>query len=91
MKDIDAVTGFVFQLEEGENGTPHFQGYVEFSKRMYTTGVQSLLAPYRMSLLHAKGNKAQNYAYCTKEDTRTEGPWTYGTCSPEDGDDESEE
>ena len=83
LKDIDAVTGFVFQLEVGENGTPHFQGYVEFSKRMYTTGVQSLLAPYRMSLLHAKGNKAQNYAYCTKEDTRTEGPWTYGTCSPE--------
>ena len=27
LKDIDAVTGFVFQLEEGENGTPHFQGW----------------------------------------------------------------
>ena len=36
-----------------------------------------------MTVLHAKGNKAQNYAYCTKEDTRTEGPWTYGACSPE--------
>ena len=83
LKDLEEVTGFVFQLEEGENGTPHFQGYVEFSKRMYTTGVQSLLAPYRMSLLHANGTKEQNYKYCTKEDTRTEGPWTYGTCSPE--------
>ena len=61
MEDIDAVTGFVFQLEEGENGTPHFQGYIELSKRMYTTGVQSLLAPYRMSLLHANGTKEQNW------------------------------
>ena len=45
LKDLEEVTGFVFQLEVGENGTPHFQGYVEFSKRMYTTGVQNLLAP----------------------------------------------
>lgn len=27
------VTYAVFQLEEGKNGTPHYQGYVAFKKK----------------------------------------------------------
>ena len=66
--------GHVFQLEEGEEETPHFQGYIELEKRMYTTGVHKLFAPHKMSLLHAKGTKLSNKKYCTKEEGRKEGP-----------------
>ena len=30
------VTYAVFQLEEGKNGTPHYQGYVAFEKKKAT-------------------------------------------------------
>ena len=30
---------------------------MELKKRMYTTGVHAMLAPYRMALFHAKGTK----------------------------------
>lgn len=65
----------VFQKETGEEGTEHFQGYMETNKRMYTTGVHSMLAPHKLALLHAKGTKIQNHKYCTKEETRTDGPY----------------
>ena len=77
--------GHVFQLEEGEEGTPHFQGYLELEKRMRTTGVHKMLAPHKMSLLHAKGSKVSNKKYCTKENGRKEGPWIYGSCEDDVG------
>ena len=64
----------VFQEEKGENEVTHFQGYIELNKRMFTTGVHAMLAPYKMHLEHAKGTKIQNHVYCTKEG-RTDGPW----------------
>lgn len=67
---------FVFQKEKGENGTIHFQGYLETGKRMYTTGYQALMGNYKMSALHGKGTRKQNEVYCTKEG-RLAGPW-YG-------------
>ena len=70
--------GHVFQLEEGGAETPHFQGYLELNKRMYTTGVHKMMAPHKMHLEHAKGSKASNKKYCTKTDGRKEGPWIHG-------------
>ena len=34
LKKAENVKGFVFQLEEGTNGTEHFQGYLEFEKKI---------------------------------------------------------
>ncbi len=82
----------IWQLEKGEGtrsnsnrarspdeneGTLHIQGYVELAR------------PQRYSYLHkwfngrahweeAKGSRAANIKYCSKEDTRVEGPWTMG-------------
>jgi len=75
MEASNAFRCVVFQKELGENGTPHFQGYVELEKRTYVSGVHKLVAPYKMSWQYANGNKAQNLKYCTKEDGRTDGPW----------------
>lgn len=74
----------IFQKEIGnECGTPHFQIYVETSKRCYTSGMQSMFAPHKLTWLHAKGTKLANYKYCTKEDSRESGPWLIG-CTVDD-------
>ncbi|AXH76543.1 MAG: putative viral replication protein [Cressdnaviricota sp.] len=77
----------VFQLEKGENGTPHFQGYVELEekKRCYVSAMHKLCAPHKMTWLYAEAPRANNERYCTKltdtksdgEEfvTRIEGPW----------------
>lgn len=66
----------VFQLERGESGTPHFQGYIELkrSQRLSYMRRLSSLAHYE----EAKGNGDQNEKYCTKDDDRLSGPWRHG-------------
>jgi len=67
---------WVFQLEKGENETPHYQGWLH------------LLRPRRLAFMKknlsatahfepAKGTRAQNLLYCTKE-PRLDGPWKEG-------------
>lgn len=66
------VTG---QLEKGKEGTPHLQFFLQFAK------------PQRLSALkkhdktsHFEPVKFNNGAdtYCNKDETRVDGPWTYG-------------
>lgn len=70
----------VFQREKGsETGTEHYQGYVHFGGQR-TVGVRLRSKfPTPIWLTRARGNPAANRAYCTKEDTREEGPWEHGT------------
>lgn len=67
----------VYQLERGENGTDHVQGYVQLKKRKTLATMKRLLGD-RTHLEMAKGSPGQNRDYCTKEDTRIEGPFEYG-------------
>ena len=50
----------------GEEGTPHLQGYLEFTKALDLKRVENLLGG-RAHLEQAKGNQKQNIAYCEKE------------------------
>lgn len=58
----------VFQLEIGDNGTPHYQGYCSFTKRMTLPQVRSLLGTAHWEI--ARGTPSENKTYCTKSDTR---------------------
>jgi len=78
LKNAGNVKGFVFQLEEGESGTPHFQGYVEFSEKQRVSALKKLTGQ-SAHVSVANGNKESNLKYCTKEEGRKEGPWTWGT------------
>lgn len=71
----DEVRLAVFQLEVGINGVEHFQGYLETTKRMYTTGFHAMMAPFKMHAEHANSGKKTNFKYCTKHEGRMEGPW----------------
>lgn len=78
LKNAGNVKGFVFQLEEGANGTEHFQGYLEFNKAQKMSAVKKLIGE-NPHMEAAKGDKESNLKYCTKEEGRKEGPWVWGT------------
>jgi len=71
------VDYIVYQLETGEQGTPHYQGYVSFKNRKTRNQVSGYFP--RAHIEVAKGTPLQNKEYCTKPDGRLEGPFEYGT------------
>ena len=65
----------VYQLEMGEQGTPHLQGYIELHSKQRLSALKKILP--RAHWEKARGSFEQNYAYCTKE-PRLAGPYVYG-------------
>ncbi len=70
------VQYIIFQKERGENGTVHYQGYVELKKRQRFTRMHYLFLNAHIE--SRRGNQKQAIAYCSKEDTRCDGPWENG-------------
>lgn len=66
----------VYQLEQGENGTFHFQGYVVFNTRPRLPALRAMLPGAHFE--RRRGNHQQAKEYCMKADTRVDGPWEYG-------------
>lgn len=70
-KENDTITQllsdgkYVVGEEKGEAGTPHLQGYVEYTSARTFASMKKLLP--RAHIEKAKGNTKQNYDYCTKE------------------------
>jgi len=66
----------VGQLERGTEGTPHLQFYVHYARCVRITHITK-----KFPSIHCEKVKRDNGAssYCMKEDTRVEGPFTFGT------------
>lgn len=62
----------VYQTEEGTH--KHTQGFVRFKTNTRLKAAQKKLGMEDAHLEAARGTDAQNKAYCTKEDTRVDGP-----------------
>lgn len=56
----------IWQLEEGESRTPHYQGFVVFESRVRRPHLQKLFSP-RGRYEVARGTIAQCKTYCSKE------------------------
>lgn len=67
---------FVCQLETGANGTPHYQGYAQFTVQRSLNVVKSLIPRAHFEV--AKGTPQQNRNYCTKPDGRLAEPILVG-------------
>lgn len=83
-EDAIAVGTIVFatyQHEVGENGTEHFQGYLELKRTQRRAFVSRLLP--EAWLEPRRGTKEQAIAYANKEDSRLDGPWTFGQSAKE--------
>ena len=65
-----------WQVEVGESGTRHVQGYVAFkcNKRLSILKKVHPTAHWE----RRKGTHNDARAYCSKEDTRVAGPWEIG-------------
>lgn len=70
----------VYQMEEGNEGTPHFQGYIYFQHAKNMLGVKKVLQCNWAHVEIARGTPKQNRDYCTKEETRIPGTdfWEFG-------------
>lgn len=66
----------VWQLEAGENGTPHYQGYIELTAGVRLGSLKKWLPTAHFE--GRKGTRDQARDYCTKSDSRVDGPWERG-------------
>lgn len=73
----DKVKYAIYQLEQGESGTPHLQGYLEADTTVSLPWLKNSISP-RAHWEPARGSQQSNVDYCSKEQGRLEGPWTFG-------------
>ncbi len=75
---VDKVLYAVWQLERAPTtGTEHIQGYVILKRNQKLSFIKNLIS----NSVHAeiaRGTAEENTTYCTKEEGRIEGPWTFG-------------
>lgn len=67
----------VYQIERGEQGTLHAQGYIELSKPKRLAAMKAMLPGAHFEV--RRGTREQARDYCMKADTRIEGPFEHGT------------
>lgn len=70
--DEKSQNKYVFQLERGESGTPHFQGCIWFQHQRTFSALQRKLPGVHWEVCRDWGSAV---SYCSKEDTREDGPW----------------
>lgn len=82
----DQMVYLVYQGEKcPETKRFHWQGYVEFKGSKRFKGVQEALGLPGCHLEKSRGTGEENRRYCTKPESRIEGPYEYGTMGPGQG------
>lgn len=69
-------TYILCQLERGENGTPHLQGYIELKNASRLSTLKVCLPTAHLE--PRRGTQKEAIDYCTKSDTREAGPFHWG-------------
>jgi len=71
------ITYCVWQLEVcPSSGKEHLQGFLQFTSKQKLSACKKLSPTAHWE--PAKGDVDSNYKYCTKPDTRKDGPWSFG-------------
>lgn len=78
--ETSKMSYLVYQEEVGENGTHHYQGYVELKRQLRLNQVKTLLGSDTIHIARRRGTSEQASEYCKKEDTRVPGtqPYEFG-------------
>lgn len=81
VENLEHIKYSMFQLEKGENGTEHIQMFLVFTigKRFSTIKTYFPTAHFE----DVKGSNVQCRDYCSKEDTRVDGPYEIGQFAEE--------
>ncbi len=77
MFNANRMNYLIFQLEEGQNGTPHYQGYVYFKNEVTSRTCHRHISA-RASCFVARGTPQENKAYCSKPEGRIQATCEYG-------------
>lgn len=73
----------IWQGEMGqESGVLHIQGYVRFSHARSLNGIKRLAPFSRAHLEAARGTEQECIDYCSKQETRVDGPYEHGERAP---------
>lgn len=75
--DAYAIRYYAYQLESGENGTPHYQGVISFVNARSMAGLKKLKFFARSYLAVCQDFEAA-VAYVQKPEGRLAGPWVLG-------------
>lgn len=67
----------VYQLEITEQGREHIQGYVVLKKKMTMVGLKKILPSAHWEVRRGTHKEAKDY--CRKKESRTAGPWEFGS------------
>jgi len=76
----DKVVFAIWQREIGENETEHYQMYVEMKTQSTFKQIQVAIdfEEEKPHIESRRGTQKQAIDYCSKEDTRVDGPWSHG-------------
>lgn len=75
--DAAVVAYATWQKERGEQGTVHFQGYLELTSRRRLGFLRGLVPRAHWEIRRGTAEEAK--AYCNKEESRVDGPWEFGS------------
>jgi len=73
----ERVAWCTWQREKGENGTEHLQGYLQLHRKGRISVLKKVNA--RAHWEARRGTHEEALAYVSKEESRVDGPWSYGT------------
>ncbi len=74
------VRYYIYQLESGEEGTLHIQGFIQFNSVKTPSAAKKFIG-YNAHVEGRRGSVAQAIAYCKKQDTRQADPVEFGRSS----------
>lgn len=84
-KEFGDLKRAVWQLERGAEETTHYQGYIVLKKRMRSEALHKSVPWLARATLKVRNDgkvtHKSAYDYCTKADTRVDGPWMIGDWS----------
>jgi len=73
---LTSISFYAFQLEAGENETPHHQAYLHFSQPLSFNALKQVFPTAHIEAM--RGSPQDSMMYCTKHDTRLEEPIIWG-------------
>lgn len=77
----DKLKRIIYQLEKSSTGTPHYQGYAEFTESLSKSAIKTLLGSDKLHLEKRLGTVDQAVRYCQKKDTQLQPPVKVGDFS----------
>lgn len=76
----DPVGFAIWQYEKSpKTGRLHIQGYTRFNRPVRASQLQKIIGDPKLHIETCKGSEDKNLAYCSKTESRIEGPWEYGS------------